>query len=113
MTALAATDIRALGGATIPFTTSTASDTAPCGPPDHPNTLLVNNTSGATRTVTIVTPNTVSGLAVADATIVVPTGTIRGAPLPSTLYADPADGLAHLSTDTPGATCTLAVISPG
>ena len=95
-------------GAQIAFSTSNASDTLVGGQAVH---LVVNNTSGANRQVTIVTPETVEGaLAVADRVVSsIPTGTIREIPIPSR-YNDPATGLATVIVDTPGATCQLAVV---
>lgn len=95
-------------GAAITFSTSTASDTLVGGQCVH---LLVNNTSGTSRQVTITTPETVEGsLAVGDRVISgIATGTIREIPIPSR-YNDPATGLATVVVDTPGATCTLAAV---
>lgn len=107
MTLIARQDASGLGGKAISFQTSTASDTLVGGQCVH---LLVNNTSGATRTVTLVTPETVEGsLAVADRTVSVPTATIWEVPVPSR-YNDPTSGLVTVTVDTPGATCTYAAV---
>lgn len=47
--------------------------------------LVVNNGSGASITVTIATPSTASGLAIADATLTVEAGAIGIIPLPMLL----------------------------
>lgn len=72
--------------------------------------LHVNNTSGANRNVTLVTPETVEGsLTVQDRAIpVIATGTIRVIPVPSR-YNDPATGLATVTLDT-AAGVTYAVV---
>lgn len=107
MALIARQDASGYTGANITFQTSTASDTLVGGQNVH---LLVNNTSGATRTVTLVTPESVEGsLAVGDRAITVPTATIREIPVPSR-YNDPTTGLATVTVDTPGATCTYAAV---
>lgn len=61
--------------------------------------LFVNNTSGTTRTVTLVTPETVEGaLAVTDRAVSVLTATIREIPVPSR-YNDSTTGLATVTID--------------
>ncbi|MGW1127455.1 hypothetical protein [Streptomyces sp. NPDC002526] len=75
MAALAATLAATLGGIADVTATAVAAaeagDTAPVGPGTF---LLVVNGSGASRTITIATPGTVAGHAVADATLVVAAG---------------------------------------
>ena len=53
--------------------------------------LRVKNGSGSPVTVTVTTPGTVSGLAIADATMSVPatTGDMMLGPLPASLFGDP------------------------
>ncbi len=54
--------------------------------------VWVDNGSGASITVTAITPGTVSGLAVADLAVVVPAGESRlVGPLPASVFAQPAD----------------------
>lgn len=66
-----------------------ASDKVPGG-----TLLRVTNGSGGALTVTVVTPATFDGLAIADATVSVPNGTYRYIRIPSSaLYVDPADNL--------------------
>lgn len=55
-------------------------DTAPTGPG---LALYVNNGGGVSRTVTVATPRTMAGLAVADATLVVAAGDHGIIPLPT------------------------------
>ena len=55
--------------------------------------LVVKNASGSGITVTIVTPGTVSGLAIADPTYAVAAAGERHIPLPNSLFQDPATGL--------------------
>jgi hypothetical protein len=107
MTLIARQDASGPTGAALTFQTSTASDTMVGGQCVH---LLVNNTSGATRTVTLVTPESVEGsLAVADRAITVANSTIREIPVPSR-YNDPTSGVTTVTVDTPGATCTYAAV---
>ena len=108
MALLTTQDASGYTGASISFSTSNASDTLVGGQCVH---LLVNNTSGTSRTVTITTPETVEGtLAVGDRVVSgIATGTIREIPIPSR-YNDPATGYATVAVDTPGATCTLAAV---
>jgi hypothetical protein len=61
----------------------------------------VVNGGGAAITVTIATPGTVRGLAVADQTVSVPNGAFpancKAFDVPPDLYQDPADGLVNLA----------------
>lgn len=70
--------------------------------PDRDTLLHVKNAGGAASTVTIVTPGSVSGLAIADVSVSVPatTGDRMIGPLPAELFADPADGLAAITYST-------------
>lgn len=105
MAAITRSDASALLGGVITFQNSTASDTLVGG---QCVSLLVNNTSGSTVTVTITTPEVVEGaLAVADRPISVLTANIKAIPIPSR-YNDPATGLATIACSTTGATCTVA-----
>ena len=82
MAALAAVTVPVLGGvADIAAETDPAAvggDTAPVGPGHF---LYVANADASAHTVTIATPGTVSGLAVADATLVVAAGDFGIIPL--------------------------------
>lgn len=58
--------------------------------------LLVKNGDGSSHTVTLATPDTVDGLAVADRVVTVAAGATEVIPLPDDLYRD-TDGFAHLT----------------
>jgi hypothetical protein len=100
LAALTRQDASGLGGKAIVFTaaagvTGSSTDTLVGGQGVH---LLINNTSGATRTVTLVTPETVEAtLPVGDRTLSVPTATIWEVPIPSR-YND-STGTANISID--------------
>lgn len=101
MTDLVTQDLTVIAGTAIDFSVapSAGTDTAECGTDGSPRTLLVKNGSGASMNVTIVTPGTVSGLAVADnGPQAVAAGATKGFPLPASLYADPVDRRAHFTT---------------
>lgn len=70
--------------------------------------LHVKNGSGVSTNVTLATPGTVEGLAIADRTVAVPAGQDRFIAL-SKVYRDPADGLATVVCD-PAASVTFAVV---
>lgn len=70
--------------------------------------LHVKNGSGVSTAVTLTTPGTVEGLAIADRTVAVPAGEDRFIPL-SKVYRNPADGLATVVCD-PVTTVTFAVV---
>lgn len=72
--------------------------------------LLVNNGGGASINVTIPTPGTVGGLAVADRVVAVTNGTIKAIPLLKNLYQDPADGLIDI-TYSAVTSVTVAIIT--
>jgi hypothetical protein len=56
--------------------------------------LVVDNGGGSPITVTAVTPGTVAGLAIADATLSVPAGARRYlGPFPTSVFAQPADAV--------------------
>jgi hypothetical protein len=67
--------------------------------PSNNTFVHVKNGSGAPITVTIVTPGSVSGQAVADVTVSVPatTGERMIGPLPGSLFARASDGRADLT----------------
>ena len=77
--------------------------------------LLVVNGGGASINVTLTTPLTVDGLALADRVVAVPNGTsisrAFAGNVPSSLYQDPADGLCSLSYSAV-TSVTLAVLGP-
>lgn len=58
--------------------------------------LHVKNGSGSSVTVTLATPGSVDGLAIADRTVSVPAGTERMIAVPSELYRS-SDGLADVT----------------
>lgn len=68
-------------------------DQAPCG---EKLVLHVRNGDASSKTVTVATPGTVGGLAIADASQVIPAGGNAFIPLKST-YRDPATGLAGIT----------------
>ena len=63
-------------------------------PPD--SIVRAINGSGGSVTLTVVTPGTVDGLAIADRTVAVPAGEHRYVRVPRVPYRDPADGRVHL-----------------
>jgi hypothetical protein len=72
--------------------------------------IIVRNGSGASITVTLVTPNSVDGdLAVADRTITIAAGADRAISLPAALYSNPADS--GLAAWTYSAVTTVTVAS--
>lgn len=73
--------------------------------------LLVNNASGSSINVILATPGTVDGdLAIADRTVAVAAGTIKGIPL-AALYANRSDSGLAAWTYSATTTVTVAVIS--
>lgn len=109
--ALLATQVPTPSAGLVPtFSAANASDTFV---PSDRTFLYVKNSNAATRTITVTTPGTLRGLAVADPG---PTIAASGAsdlimgPFPADLYADPVTGLA---TVTPSATAgvTYAVVN--
>jgi hypothetical protein len=85
-----------LPGVTLPFVAANAGgDTLA---PDDRTALLVKNGSGSSITVTFVTPNTVSGLAIADVVLTVAAGATALSPtLTSALFGDPTSGLVTIN----------------
>jgi hypothetical protein len=60
--------------------------------------LLIRNGSGSAMTVTVTTPGTVDGLAIADrVSSSIAAGALHTMLLPSALYRDPTDGLVSLA----------------
>jgi hypothetical protein len=110
LTLIPRTDASGLLGAAVPFVQATASDTVAGGQCVH---LLLQNTSGSTVTVTLVTPEQVEGaLAVTDRVISLLTATTMEIPVPSR-YNDPVTGLATVTFvggGVPVATVTRAAV---
>lgn len=96
--ALTSTDLQA-GGTTTVYTGSLSTSNTYTFANDGKVFLHFKKTGAGACTVTIVTPGTVSGLAVADQTITVPatTGDVMVGKLSSDLFTDPATGLATMS----------------
>jgi hypothetical protein len=66
--------------------------------PGRTTFLHVKNSGAASATVTLATPGTVGGLAIADRAVTVAAGGSQMIPVPADLYADPADsGLAAIT----------------
>ena len=61
--------------------------------------LHVKNGDSGSHTVTIVTPGTVKGQAIADLAVAVPAGEERMIPVPADLFRNPVDGLASITYD--------------
>ena len=81
-----------LGLETVLITpTQTTGHTTPTGPDAA---LAVKNASGGAVTVTLYTPGTVDGLAIADRTVSVTAAQTWLIPLPAEVYGDPVTGLA-------------------
>ncbi len=74
--------------------------------------LVVNNASGGV-TVTIYTPGTVDGLAIADRTVAVTAGHVELIPLPRGTYGDPADSYRAKFDLSAFANTTLACVQVG
>jgi len=93
-TALALTSVPETGTgleAILVAPTQTTGHTSPCA---TDAALAVKNASGGAVTVTLYTPGTVHGLAIADRTVSVNAGQTWLIPLPPDLYGDPVTGLA-------------------
>lgn len=66
--------------------------------PDERTMLHVVNGDSSSHTITIVTPGTVNGLAIADLVVTVPNGASRMiGPFPAGTFAASADGLASIT----------------
>lgn len=106
--ALLATQVAGANGVVPTYSAANASDTFVAAPNV---VLLVENSNAATRTITLTTPGTQGGLAVADATntIGATTGRLTFAGFNPSIYNDPATGVC---TVTPSATAgvTYAVV---
>jgi hypothetical protein len=100
------TKIIGLDGVAITFADATSGgDTCETGPGVA---LLVKNGDASSHTVTLATPGTVRGLAIADRTVTVAAGA-EEAVLVTSDYRDPSTGLASITYD--GVTSvTVAVI---
>lgn len=93
-------------GTLITYTAVTAADRFL---PNDDGFIHVKNGSGVTVTVTMVTPNTVDGLAIADRSITLAAGVDRMIAIPNFLYRS-SDGLGDV-TFSPITTVTAAVIA--
>ncbi len=104
MALLATQAIPANGLAAPTFSAANASDTFVAGPDIL---LYCKNTNAATRTITLTTPGTSSGLGVADATntIGATTGELVFGGFQSQIYNDPTTGVC---TITPSATAGVS-----
>lgn len=85
-------------GLTVTTTTPTATDGDTCQT-GAGVFYLVNNTSGSSVTVTLTTPGTVDGLAIADRTVGAAATAVSLVPL-TDLYRDPATGRALVTCST-------------
>lgn len=105
MAALSATTV-GLGGATVAFAAASGGgDTCPVG---NGVVLLVKNGDAGSHTVTLVTPGTVNGLAIADRAVAVAAGATVAIPITRD-YRNPTTGLASITYD--GVTSvTVAVV---
>lgn len=108
MASLAAQRIATAGTAPVYTGASAGGDTAPVG---GGLTLHVSNGSGAAITVTVVTPGTLDGLAIADAALSVPAGGHGFVPL-TNVYRDPVTGRAVI-TYSAVTTVNVAVLQNG
>lgn len=95
---LAYQEVQSLTGLIASYATPTVSDTFV---PGNDVFLHFKNTNAATRLITVVTPRTaVAGLAIPDVThtIAALTGDVFLGPFPAQHFADPATGLATVTT---------------
>jgi len=89
-----ATQVVDRDGLSIIFSNAAAGgDTVTTG---RQSTLLIKNDDASSKTVTLITPGTVDGLAVADRAVVVAAGEIQGISLDRDLYGD-TDGIASMT----------------
>lgn len=93
MASLAAQRIALSGTAGTYVGASAGGDTAPVG---GGLTLHVSNGSGASVTVTVVTPGTIDGLSIGDAALSIPAGGHGFIPL-TNVYRDPVTGRANIT----------------
>ncbi|MCW2498273.1 hypothetical protein [Jatrophihabitans sp.] len=88
MAALVPQVVQIAGTAPTANAASAGGDTVPTG---DRTWIHVTNGSGSSVTVTIATPGTVSGLAIADVTVAIPAGTGKDiGPLTTALFGDNA-----------------------
>jgi hypothetical protein len=89
----------AAGGLTTAYTGSLSTSNTYTFVCDGQTFLHFKKSGAGSCTVTIITPGTVGGLAIADQTVTVPasTGDVMVGRLSSDLFADPATGLATFS----------------
>jgi hypothetical protein len=95
------------------YSAANASDTFV---PNDRTLLYVKNTNAATRTITLTTPATSRGIAIADPvnTIGATTGELVFGGLSADLYADPTTGLCTVTPSaTAGVTYAVIQINPG
>lgn len=106
--ALLSTQVAVQAGLTPSYGAVSASDTAV---PGDQVVLHVKNGGGSPDTVTLVTPGTVSGLAIADQTVSVAAGAEKFIPLISELYRDPTTGLCTIQHSfTTSVTCAVVSV---
>ncbi len=106
MAALSAQRVAQSGTVPTYANASAGGDTAPVG---GGLKLHVVNGSGATVTVTVVTPGTLDGLSIGDAALAIPAGGHGFVPL-TNVYRDPVTGRANV-TYSAVTTVTVAVLS--
>lgn len=87
--------------------TQNGGHTAPCG---GGTALLVRNGTGSPITVTLTTPGTFDGLAIADQTVTVTNAKDELIPLPSDLYADTSTGKATFALSANDPTILVACV---
>ena len=93
-------------GIAVTYSAVAASDTVVPGVTDF---IHVKNGGGSPTTVTITTPGTVDGLAIADRAVVVTNATEKMIKIPAEFYRDPATGLATV-TCSPTTSVTIAAL---
>lgn len=101
-----------LAGLAPVYSAVSAADTLP---PGNNVFLHVKNAGGSPDTVTIVTPGTVAGQAIADIVVTVPatTGDRMIGPLPGSLVARASDGLADVTHSfITSVTCAVLELDP-
>jgi hypothetical protein len=90
--------VRSIGLAGLSPTYAAASSGGDKIKPGKGTFLHVKNAGASSATVTLATPGTVSGLAIADRTVTVAAGGSQLIPVPADLYGNAADsGLATIS----------------
>lgn len=96
-----------VAGTTVPFTAAAVGGDT--GQTSGRILLLVKNGDASSHTVTLVTPGTVDGLAIADRAVIVAAGATVAIPLSDT-YRDGSTGLASWTYDAV-TSVTVAVVS--